>query len=113
MATAPVSRNDSAGPEPNGEPKRKSRRRKTSHLKEVPQSRDQREHMKQRCAEIASQLDKQRPLTKDEMEVVARELLADEGMPERFVGWVMVMLASEFWRDQVAAVPPSNIRSAK
>ncbi|MCA9176744.1 MAG: polyprenyl synthetase family protein [Planctomycetales bacterium] len=104
MATAPVS-NDRSAASTEG---RKSRRRKTAHLKNVPQSRDVREQMKAKCAEVASRLDKQRPLTKDEMEEVARRLLAEMGQPESFVGWTMVMLASEFWRDQVAAVPPSR-----
>ena len=103
MATAPVSKDGT----PEGG-KRKSRRRKTSHLKNVPQSRDLREQLKAKCAEVAAKLDKQNPLTKDEMEQVARRVLEEEGQPENFVGWTMVMLASEFWRDQVAGIPPSR-----
>ena len=30
------------------------------------------------------------------------------GLPEGFVGWTMVVLASAFWHDQVAAVPHSR-----
>lgn len=103
MATAPVSKDGIAQAG-----KRKSRRRKTSHLKNVPQSRDLREQLREKCAQVAAKLDKQNPLTKDEMEQVARRVLADEGQPENFVGWTMVMLASEFWRDQVASIPPSR-----
>ena len=29
-------------------------------------------------------------------------------MPESYAGWTMVALASAFWADQVAAVPPSR-----
>jgi geranylgeranyl pyrophosphate synthase len=93
---------------PGGDAPRKSRRRKTAHLKDVPQSKAQREALRKRCAEATARLDKAQPLTKDEMEALARQLLADEGLPEGFVGWSMVMLASEFWRDQVAAIPPSR-----
>jgi geranylgeranyl pyrophosphate synthase len=93
---------------PGGDAPRKSRRRKTAHLKDVPQSKAQREALRKRCAEATARLDKAQPLTKDEMEALARQLLADEGLPEGFVGWTMVMLASEFWRDQVAAIPPSR-----
>ena len=42
------------------------------------------------------------------MEAVARALLAEMGLAEGYVGWTMVVLASAFWRDQVAAVPPSR-----
>ncbi|MEE2640238.1 MAG: polyprenyl synthetase family protein [Planctomycetota bacterium] len=48
------------------------------------------------------------PLTKDEMEKVARTLLEQEGLPEGYVGWIMVVLATEFYRDQVAGIPPER-----
>ncbi len=90
------------------EPKRRSRRRKTAHLKAVPQMKSLRESLRARCAEVTAKLDKSRPLTKDEMEKISREILAEAGQPESFLGWIMVVLASEFWRDQVAAVPHSR-----
>lgn len=91
---------------PAGEPKKG--RRKTSHLKVVPETPELREHLKQRCAEVASRLDKNHPLTKDEMESVARQLLEREGLPEGYLGWTMVVLSSEFWREQIGAIPPSR-----
>lgn len=42
------------------------------------------------------------------MERVARALLEEEGLPEGYVGWIMVVLASEFYRDQVASIPPER-----
>ncbi len=87
---------------------KKSRRRKTSHLKIVPETRELRERLKARCDEVGQRLDKRRPLTKDEMEAVARRLLDEEGLPEGYVGWVMVMISSAFYRDQVAAIDPSR-----
>lgn len=90
------------------QPARRSRRRKTSHLKIVPETRELRERLKKRCDEIAFRLDKSQPLTKDEMEQVARQLLAEQGMSEGYVGWTMVMLSSAFYRDQVAATDPSR-----
>lgn len=111
MATAPVdsSTADAAvAPEvPLGE-KKKSSRRNTSHLKLVPQTRALRDSLRARCKEVADKLDKSRPLSKDEMEALARRTLESAGLPEGYVGWTMVNLASEFWRDQVAAVPPSR-----
>ncbi|MEX2186964.1 MAG: polyprenyl synthetase family protein [Pirellulales bacterium] len=74
----------------------------------MPETRAQRESLRARCAEVADKLDKSRPLSKDEMEAVARRTLDDAGLPEGYLGWTMVSLAGEFWREQVAAVPPSR-----
>ena len=99
---------DDVPPEMAGDAPRRSKRRQTSHLKLVPQSKQLREELQARCTEVAARLDKSRPLTKDEMETVARRILAENNQPEGFLGWIMVVLATEFWRDQVAAVPPSR-----
>jgi geranylgeranyl pyrophosphate synthase len=87
---------------------RTSRRRQTAHLKLVPPTRELRDFLYARAAEVAAQLDKSRPLTKDEMERLARQTLERAGQPEGYTGWMMVLLASEFWKEQVAAVPPSR-----
>ncbi|MEX2138148.1 MAG: polyprenyl synthetase family protein [Pirellulales bacterium] len=71
----------------------------------MPEPRDLREKLKARCVDVAGKLDKSRPLGKDEMESVARQLLEEQGLPEGHLGWTMVVLATEFWRSQVAAVP--------
>lgn len=95
-------------PEFAGQAPRKSKRRQTAHLKLVPETRQLREMLQTRCREVAATLDKARPLGKDEMEQLVRKTLAELNLPEGYVGWMMVVLASEFWRDQVAAVPPSR-----
>ncbi len=84
------------------------RRRKTTHLKHVPESRELRDKIQQRCDEVAARLDKSHPLAKDAMETIARATLDDLSLAEGYVGWTMVMLASAFWRDQVASIPPSR-----
>jgi geranylgeranyl pyrophosphate synthase len=86
----------------------KSRRRKTSHLKLVPQSKALREEIRAQCRQVASRLDRSQPLGKDEMETVSRGILQELAQPEGYVGWTMVILAGEFWRDQVAATPPER-----
>lgn len=86
----------------------KSPKRKTGHLKLVPETRELRDQLKARCREIAAKMDKETPLSKDQMEVVARRLLEDMNLTEGYVGWTMVVLSSAFWEDQVAAVPPSR-----
>ncbi|HZL86755.1 MAG TPA: polyprenyl synthetase family protein [Pirellulaceae bacterium] len=77
-------------------------------MKLVPETRELRDQLQARCAEVAARLDKSRPLTKDEMEAVVRRTLDEMGLPEGYVGWMMVVLATEFWKDQVAAIPPSR-----
>jgi geranylgeranyl pyrophosphate synthase len=64
--------------------------------------------LKRRCAALVDRLDKARHLPRSEMETHARQIVADCGLPDTHVGWTMVMLASEFWRDQVAAVPQNR-----
>ena len=64
--------------------------------------------MRLKCREVASKLDKSVPLAKDDMERVARATLDDLALPEGYVGWVMVVLASEFYRDQISSIPPSR-----
>ncbi len=109
MATAPAPQTastDSFSPSPDAP--RKSRRRSTSHLKVVPETRELREQLREKCARIASELDKSHPLAKDNMELIVRSTLDELGLSEGYIGWMMVVLASEFWRDQVAAVPPQR-----
>ena len=77
-------------------------------MKLVPETRELRQRLRSACALEASRLDKSRPVGKDELEQVARRMLTAVGQPEGYLGWTMVMLAGEFWRDQVAAVPPSR-----
>jgi len=86
----------------------KRRRRKTSHLKLVPETREAREMLRERIRAFANTLDKQRPMSKDELEVMARGILAEHNLPEGYVGWAMVTLVSAFWHEQVAAVPPER-----
>ena len=107
MATAPAPQasSDDSNVE---QKKKKSRRRKTSHLKLVPETRELREQIRARCREVAAKLDKSVPLTKDDMEQVARKLLEEMGHGECFLGWTMVVLSTAFWEDQVAHVPPER-----
>jgi geranylgeranyl pyrophosphate synthase len=99
---------EDAPPEFAGEAPKKSKRRQTAHLKLVPPTKELRERLHARAAEVAARLDKSRPLTKDEMEKIVRRTLEEAGQPEGYVGWMMVVLATEFWKDQVAAIPPSR-----
>jgi geranylgeranyl pyrophosphate synthase len=83
-------------------------RRKTSHLKEVPETLELRESLRDRAEEIASRLDRSVPMTKDQMEQIARRALEEADLPEGYLGWMMVMISGAFWRDELKSVPPER-----
>lgn len=86
----------------------RTKRRKTSHLKDVPETLAMRESLRDRCRDVADRLDHDHPLTKDEMEVVARRMLEEADLAEGLLGWTMVNISSAFWRKQLSAVPPER-----
>ena len=86
----------------------KSARRKTSHLKDVPETLELRESLRARCADIASRLNRDVPMSKDEMEQIARRALEEADLPEGYLGWMMVMISSAFWEDSLKSVPPER-----
>ena len=86
----------------------RSGRRKTSHLKEVPPTLELRESLRARCEQIAEKIDRSIPMTKDEMEQVARRALEEADLPEGYLGWMMVMISSAYWKDSLASVPPER-----
>jgi geranylgeranyl pyrophosphate synthase len=91
--------------EQSGSSGRKPRRRNTSQFKLVPPTLADRTALRDRCIEVTAGLDKARPLGKEELEAIARATLEQSALPEGYLGWTMVALASAFWQDQVASVP--------
>ncbi len=67
-----------------------------------------RESLRDRCRDVADRLDRDHPLTKDEMEQVARQMLVEADLPDGLLGWTMVNISSAFWRHQVSSVPPER-----
>ncbi len=84
------------------------RRRATGHLKLVPETLELRERLRSECAKFAATIDRSRPMGKDQLEQYSRSLLASLELSEGYLGWTMVVLSSEFWRDMVASVPPQR-----
>ena len=89
-------------------PGERPRRRKTSHLKEVPPTLQMRESLRARCEQVAAKLDHSVPINKDQMEQIARRALEEADLPEGYLGWMMVMISSAFWKDALSAVPPER-----
>jgi len=86
-------------------PIRRRERRSTSHLKAVPETLALRELIKLEAERFARGLDKAKPFTKDELEKLGYKFLAEINQPEKFLGFVMVLIGNFFWKQQFLAIP--------
>ena len=86
-------------------PKRKKIRSSTSHLKIVPETLDLRETLKARTIVYAETLDRSKPFNRAQLEVWARVLMNDMGLPEKYLGFTAVMIGNAIWRRQFLATP--------
>jgi len=101
LATTPTERRASPSPAISSQ----SGRGDGAELKRVPPSRELRGRIRASARATAEALDHSRPLAKQEIEASARRVLAQLGLPEHYLGWTMVVLASAFWRRGVMATP--------
>lgn len=79
--------------------------RSTSHLKLVPETLEQREQVKTAAEKYAAALDRSRPFTKNELEAHGRKLLEQLELPEKFLGFAMVLVGNFFWKRQFLSIP--------
>ncbi len=86
-------------------PVKKAKRRSTSHLKAVPETLQEREALRDAARVYAENLDRSKPFTKSELEAHGRQLLSELGQPEKFLGFVMVLIGNFFWKRQFLALP--------
>ncbi|MBC7965132.1 MAG: polyprenyl synthetase family protein [Fuerstia sp.] len=85
--------------------RKKGKRRSTTHLKAVPETLELREKVKAAAEEYARNLDRCRAFTRNELEHHGRALLDQMGLPEKFLGFSMVMVGNFFWKQQFLAIP--------
>lgn len=83
---------------------KKDKRPSTSHLKVVPETRELRDRVRAEANALGKTLDRSKPLTKQDLQKMAEDLLARMGLGEQHLGFVMVAISNEFWRDQVSAI---------
>lgn len=83
---------------------KKEKRSSTAHLKVVPETRELRDRVRVAAHEVARMIDRSQPLTKAALQAMAEELLRRMGLPESYLGFTMVALSNEFWREQVSAI---------
>ena len=83
---------------------KKEKRPSTSHLKVVPETRELRDQVRAEAARVGQALDRARLLTKPVLQQMAEDLLKRMGLGEQYLGFTMVCLTNEFWREQIQAV---------
>ena len=85
--------------------RKRPRRPSTSHLKAVPETLALREQVKTEAERYALALEKARPFNKAELEQHGRNLLAELDLPEKYLGFTMVLIGNFFWKRQFMAIP--------
>lgn len=83
---------------------KKDKRPSTAHLKIVPETRELRDRVRVEVLRFAGPLDRSKPLTRQSLQQMAENLLKEMGLGEQYLGFTMVAITNEFWREQVQAV---------
>jgi geranylgeranyl diphosphate synthase type II len=83
---------------------KKDKRPSTSYLKAVPETREMRDRVRAEAARAGLTFDRSRQLTKPVLQQTAEELLRGMGLGEQYLGFTMVCLTNEFWREQIQGV---------
>jgi len=71
----------------------------------VPETLALREGIKAEAERYALTLDKSRPFNNGELEQHGRSLLAELDLPEKYLGFAMVLIGNFFWKQQFLAIP--------
>jgi geranylgeranyl pyrophosphate synthase len=83
---------------------KQEKRPNSAHLKTVPETRELRDRVRAEAARVGRGIDRSKPLTRSGLQRMGEELLRDMGLGEQFLGFAMVCLSNEFWREQVQAI---------
>jgi geranylgeranyl pyrophosphate synthase len=86
-------------------PETKDRRPNSSAFKVVPETRELRDRVRAAAADFGRSLDRSAPLTREGLRAMAAGLLTQLGLGEQYLGFAMVAISNEFWRQQVQAIP--------
>jgi geranylgeranyl diphosphate synthase, type II len=85
-------------------PETKDRRPNSSAFKVVPETRELRDRVRAAAADFGKTLDRSAPLTREGLRAMAAGLLTRLGLDEQYLGFAMVAVSNEFWREQVQAI---------
>ncbi len=73
-------------------------------FKVVPETRELRDLIRAESGQFVKTIDRSKNLTKPVLQQMGEELLLAMKLHEQYLGFTMVSIANEFWRDQVSAV---------
>lgn len=76
----------------------------SAHFKIVPDTRAVRDQVRAEAERLGKTFDRSRALTKQSLRQLGEGLIKDMGLAEDFLGFAMVCLSNEFWREQVSAI---------
>jgi geranylgeranyl pyrophosphate synthase len=82
----------------------KSKRPSTAHFKVVPETRELRDRIRAEAHRFGQTIDRSKPLTKPALQQMAEDMLRAMGLGEQYLGFTMVAITNEFWREQVSAI---------
>ena len=77
-------------------------------IKVVPQEAEIRKAIRIEAERISIHLDRRRPLKRAVLEELSRSALERIGLDRCYLGFAMVAVSNEFWRDQFASIPSSR-----
>ncbi len=83
----------------------KPKKPNTAAFKVVPETRVNRDRIRDAATTAIARIDKSNPLTRDAARELADGLLASLDLGDQYLGFTMVMLTNAFWREQVAGIP--------
>jgi geranylgeranyl diphosphate synthase, type II len=83
---------------------KKDKRPNTSAFKAMPETREMRDRVRTEAGRVMTAIDRGRNLTRPHLQELGENLLRHLGMGEQYLGFAMVCLANEFWREQVSAI---------
>jgi geranylgeranyl diphosphate synthase type II len=81
------------------------KRPNTAGLKIVPETRELRDRFRAEAARFCAGIDRTKPLTRQSLQKHGEDLLCRMDLGEKYLGFAMVCLSNEFWREQVQAIP--------
>jgi geranylgeranyl diphosphate synthase type II len=82
----------------------KQKPKASAHFKTVPQERELRDRIRAEAHQFAKNIDRSKSMTKATLQKYGEDLVTQAKFDSQFLGFTMVAIANEFWRDQVSAI---------
>ncbi len=80
------------------------KRPSTAQFKVVPETRELRDRFRAEAVRFCKNLDRSKTLAKPEVRALAEEMLRQMNLGDQYLGFTMVCVLNEFWREQIQAI---------